>query len=399
MKKIIFLLITVYTLAACNKGNDNTPEATLEVNPAAAIGFSAGAAESFEITVTTNRPSWDAVSSQSWCTVTKGNGKFTVTAVANTSTSSPAPAVITVTAGTAKPVVINVTQAGVGAKLSVTPITPVSFANTGGTSGAIAVTTNQPSWNVVSNQTWCTVNKSGNAFTVTASAHTGVESRNASVTVSAGNAANVTIDVTQTGVAADDPNLTKVLTLLRHTIYVKQQFDLGNKPSYITNSSGSTIATVHYAGNGALNEVYSNSTGLSALFMISHPLFISGYSRDRAWDNGITGLAYGTYDYKADPAKAVGLFQNAVAQGNTFNTIGDLKRLSNNTAITEALFNSIKYPSGGHYRVIVFGKTASGMLIGKYVGYSTDGKTCNYWCIDPESPTFGQPASKSTPDN
>ena len=204
MKKILLIAaIAGIVLAGCKKKPEEAPvEPTLSVAPVA-LSFTAAATESFEVVVTTNQSAWDAVSSQSWCIVTKGNGKFTVTAKANTSTSSPAAAVITVTAGNATPVKINVTQSGVGAELSVSSVAPVSFTSAGGTGEAITVTTNQQSWDAVSNQTWCVVSKDGNRFTFTVAANTGAESRIAVITVSAGNAANVTIQVAQAGFGAE----------------------------------------------------------------------------------------------------------------------------------------------------------------------------------------------------
>jgi hypothetical protein len=203
------------------------------------------------------------------------------------------------------------------------------------------------------------------------------------------------------GTSSDDPNLAKVLPLLRHTISVKQDYNKGNKPSYKTDSSGHTIATISYTPNGALQEVFSNSTGLRTLFMYSQPLFISKYSDTEAWNKNITHLAFGTYDYAADPASAIGLFPG-IAEGNNFDTLENLKRLSNNSTITEELFNSIKFPSGGHYRLLVFGKNSSGTLIGKYIGYAPNTTNANvfyYWCIDPESTSFGSFASKTMPNS
>jgi hypothetical protein len=200
----------------------------------------------------------------------------------------------------------------------------------------------------------------------------------------------------------DDPNLAKVLPLLRHTMSTKQDYDKGVRPSYKTDSSGRVIATIEYTANGGLYQVLSNSTGLRTIFMYSQPLFISGYTATEASEKGITSLAYGTYEYATDPANAVGLFQNGVAQGNTFNTLEDLKRLSNNAAITEELFNDIKFPSGGHYRLIIFGKNSSGTLIGKYVGYvtnTTNVQIFNCWCIDPESTSFGSFLNKTMPNS
>lgn len=88
-----------------------------------------------------------------------------------------------------------------GGELSVSPNnTPISFTSAGGTSESITVSTDQSSWDAISNQTWCVVKKSGNQFTVTASDHTASTERKATVTVSAGKAPKITIEVTQAGV-------------------------------------------------------------------------------------------------------------------------------------------------------------------------------------------------------
>ena len=151
-----------------------------------------------DVVITTNQESWDAVSNQTWCTITKGTDKFTVAAAANT-TIDERTATITVSAGNAANVTIEVKQSGTAHTLSVTPNEPISFTKNGGASDAktITVSTNVSTWNAVSDQTWCTVTKGTNQFTVTASALTGNESRSASITVSAGKASNVTVKVTQ----------------------------------------------------------------------------------------------------------------------------------------------------------------------------------------------------------
>lgn len=89
-------------------------------------------------------------------------------------------------------------------QLSVSPDSPITFTNVGGASEVktITVTTNQSSWNAVSSESWCTIKKSGNEFTVTASGNTASTERTAVITVSAGRAENVTINVTQGGVVS-----------------------------------------------------------------------------------------------------------------------------------------------------------------------------------------------------
>ena len=88
-------------------------------------------------------------------------------------------------------------------KLSVNSST-LSFSAKATESRNVVVTTNQPSWDVSSDQPWCAVTKGTDQFTVTATANTVAEERTATVTVSAGYAPDVTIAVTQAPV---EPNI------------------------------------------------------------------------------------------------------------------------------------------------------------------------------------------------
>ena len=83
-------------------------------------------------------------------------------------------------------------------KLSVKP-SKLSFSAKATESYDVVVTTNQPSWNVdiTSDQTWCTVTKGTDLFTVTATENTDTEQRTATITVTAGYAPEATIAVTQ----------------------------------------------------------------------------------------------------------------------------------------------------------------------------------------------------------
>lgn len=94
------------TISATQSGTN----VTLTATPSTPINFSAAATESIEIVVATNQNSWEAVSDQSWCVVTKSADRFTVTATPNTLTTAPAPANITVTAPNAANITIGVTQ-------------------------------------------------------------------------------------------------------------------------------------------------------------------------------------------------------------------------------------------------------------------------------------------------
>jgi hypothetical protein len=95
-------------------------EAALRVNPVTPVVFSLqGGNKTFRVTTSRNKE-WNAISSQSWLSLSKNNGAFTLSAAANTSSTPPPPATVTVSSGTATPVVIDVTQEG--PVLTVTPV-------------------------------------------------------------------------------------------------------------------------------------------------------------------------------------------------------------------------------------------------------------------------------------
>ncbi|MDR0680260.1 MAG: hypothetical protein LBG15_00170 [Dysgonamonadaceae bacterium] len=110
-----------------------------------------------------------------------------------------------------------------------------------------------------------------------------------------------------------------------------------------------------------------------------------------------TAIRAGNYDYTNDPAKVIVYFGNWTGS-SVFTSLNNLKLITNNNAITEQIYNGISFPNNC-YKMIVFGKNGAGKLIGKYVGYSANGKAYNYWCIDPESSSFGKQESKNTPYN
>jgi formylglycine-generating enzyme required for sulfatase activity len=191
-------------MISCSK-DDPAPAPTLSITPSqSAVVFNADGTPNGNatFTVTTNTGEWDAVSSQTWCKVTKTANGFTISADANLTTTAPAPATVTVTATGATAIVINVTQAAAAATLSLTPAgqTAIAFAADGTPDGnaAFTVATNQSAWDAVSSQTWCKVTKTSTGFTVSAAANTAFAApAPATVTVTAGEATPAVIEVTQ----------------------------------------------------------------------------------------------------------------------------------------------------------------------------------------------------------
>lgn len=113
MKNKVFYMSMLLMCIMTSCGDDNAPPIpapTLSIDPATALHFTAAATESHEINVTTNQDSWTAISNQNWCKVTQDKNKLIVKADPNTTETSPAPATITISAGSAKSIMLAVTQ-------------------------------------------------------------------------------------------------------------------------------------------------------------------------------------------------------------------------------------------------------------------------------------------------
>ncbi len=232
--------------------SDKPVQPSLSVEPSE-LSFTATGDESYDVMVTTDQQSWKVTSSRTWCTVTKkGTSRFTVTAAANT-TSSERTATIVVSADDADKVTVKVTQ-DVEPRLSVSPDTPISFTKNGGTNEAktITVATNQSSWDATSDQTWCTVKKETNQFTVTATAHSGASNRTATITVTAGKAPKITLPVTQ----VSEPNIAFVARNPVTEGLYRNGFFYGSRVNFaliVYEAAGMTSITINEEAKGAPN--------------------------------------------------------------------------------------------------------------------------------------------------
>ena len=90
---------------------------TLEISSKEAVVINAAGtaaitgALNYTVTIT-NVADWDAVSDRSWLSINKTASTFTLSAVANDFTVSPEPAMVTITAGSAAPIILDVSQNG-----------------------------------------------------------------------------------------------------------------------------------------------------------------------------------------------------------------------------------------------------------------------------------------------
>lgn len=136
----------------------SNPANTLAVTPGNQNVSSSSGNTSFNVSSNTI---WTASCNMPWCTCTpsgSGNGSIIINYEANTATNQRV-ATITVIASGVPGLAVTVTQSGVAPNLNVSPPSQ----NVPQLSGTINFTvTSNTSWTVSSDQTWCTVNPSGN---------------------------------------------------------------------------------------------------------------------------------------------------------------------------------------------------------------------------------------------
>lgn len=182
MKRKSFLMlltgmfaISSGALVGCNDDDDVNKKNSLSVTPASAIEFKAGDNQDVVLTVKTDAKSWAFEKNGEWIVAKQDGDKLTVNAQANT-TESVRPGRITITAGNAEPVNINVNQKGLEVGeivLSISPSDPIGFEATGNKAVELTVTTNAPDWTFSYPEEWMTAEKQGDKLTVNAKDNTG----------------------------------------------------------------------------------------------------------------------------------------------------------------------------------------------------------------------------------
>ncbi|GHT16990.1 hypothetical protein AGMMS4956_20260 [Bacteroidia bacterium] len=206
----VFMMSAAVVATSCKKDKDEDKGETpsLSINPfQTEVKFKAdGSADgNATFTVATNQSEWNAVANKTWVTVNKTATGFTLVAAENTAVTAPEAANVTVSAGTATSVVLAVTQAAAAPTLALTPAeqTAIAFAADGTADGNVAftVSTNQASWDAVSDQTWVTVTKTEIGFTVSATPQT--LDAAATLTVSANGAADIVLNLTIEGLGVE----------------------------------------------------------------------------------------------------------------------------------------------------------------------------------------------------
>ncbi|MDR1524449.1 MAG: hypothetical protein LBS79_04190 [Tannerella sp.] len=161
------------------------------------LSFTADDTKKETVTVTTNVDAWGFKVSDNWVIVEKEIGELLISVQKYNETGEPRQAEITISAGTADPVTIKITQIARD-NLSVTPESLSYDADeTGGKT--VAITTSAQSWDATTDaSSWINLGKQGNTLTVTVSSkNTGSSPRTATIRITAGSASEKTVTVTQ----------------------------------------------------------------------------------------------------------------------------------------------------------------------------------------------------------
>ena len=179
-------------LSGCER--DKEPD-TLSISPAG-LSFAANDTEEQHVVVTTNVAAWTFQVSAGWVVTRKEDDGLQISVQNYNETGDPRDAEIAFVAGAADPVTLKITQSARNS-LAVSPGSLSYGADETG-SKTIGVSTNAPSWDATTGDSWISLSKQGATLTVTVSSSNTVSSpRTATIRVTAGNAPPVTVSVTQ----------------------------------------------------------------------------------------------------------------------------------------------------------------------------------------------------------
>jgi hypothetical protein len=179
-------------LSNCEKKDPDV----LSVSPTE-FTFTADDTEEKVATVTTNVDLWTIETLGGWvkCRKDTENDKLYISVENYNETGNPREANITVSAGQAAPVGITITQSA-RASLSISPES-LSFDASETGSKPVEITTNASSWDAKADASWIKLEKQGTTLKVSVDANSSTSDRNAKITISAGNAIEKTVTVTQ----------------------------------------------------------------------------------------------------------------------------------------------------------------------------------------------------------
>ena len=198
--RFYFSMFVVIAIGAILTACSDKEKDSLLVAPSS-LSFKAEETQAQTIEVSTNVPNWSAAldnASDSWVQIEKKENSLSVSVEKYDNTQQPRSATINITAGKAEPKTVTITQAAMDKhQLSVSPTSLTYVENETG-SKALTIDTNAPSWNFSGGADWMQLSKNGNSLTVTVpELNNGTSDRSADIIITAGNAPEVTVKVTQ----------------------------------------------------------------------------------------------------------------------------------------------------------------------------------------------------------
>ncbi len=243
-------------------GEDKEPD-TLSVTPTR-LNFTADETNEKSVEITTNTSSWNYKESDDWIEAyRKSDNKLYVKVLNYTNTNSARTSKITINAGDAAPVDITIEQSAKEINnFSVSP-TSLSFQANETGDKTIAITTNAESWDAISDASWITLTKQTGTLKVTiGTKNTQTTERTANIKITAGNAPDITVKVTQGAATTLSANATSLSYEATET-GEKSVAISTNASSWSATASASWI-TLSQNGNTLKVNVTSANTGTSA---------------------------------------------------------------------------------------------------------------------------------------
>ncbi|MDR2774543.1 MAG: hypothetical protein LBC19_07360 [Tannerella sp.] len=227
------IISTLFIFNCCCK--DSEPD-TLTISKTQ-FTFDADDTETQSATITTSASDWSFKSSDSWVTAFGSENTLNVSVQRHSDIQNPRTATITVEAGNAEPALITIRQNAKNS-LSISPESLTYESNEIGDK-TVSITTNASSWDATTDASWVSLSKQGNTFKVTVSTmNTATSPRTAKITITAGNAEERTLTVTQAAA---------------HTLFIDPSSlsfsanETGEKPVTIETTAPNWSATANYS--------------------------------------------------------------------------------------------------------------------------------------------------------
>jgi hypothetical protein len=183
------MAIVILSTSCCKEEPD-----TLSVSPAA-FTFTADDTKEESATITTNADAWNVEATDNWVIYRREGDKLHLSVQNYNETGAPRETDILVTAGAAEPFPVKITQSARD-NLAVNPES-LEFAADATGSREVSIETNVENWEATTDASWITLSRQNKTLTVSVSKNTDTRTRSGAIKITAGNAFEKTVTVTQ----------------------------------------------------------------------------------------------------------------------------------------------------------------------------------------------------------